>query len=47
MKILIDKEPKTPKYKKNGEYTAASARILSDTLGSMWILAMLSVMILQ
>lgn len=27
---LIDKTPKTPKYKSNGEYTAVSARILSE-----------------
>ena len=33
MKIFIDKEPKTPKYKKNGEFTAASARILSEYFG--------------
>ena len=33
MEVMIDKEPKTPKYKKNGEYTVASARILSDYLG--------------
>ena len=31
--ITIDKEPKTAKYKKNGEYTAVSARLLSDYLG--------------
>ena len=31
--ITIDKEPKTAKYKKNGEYTAVSARLLSDYFG--------------
>ena len=31
--ITIDKEPKTAKYKKNGEYTSVSARLLSDYLG--------------
>lgn len=30
---LIDKEPKKPQYKKNGEYTAVSARVLSEYLG--------------
>ena len=28
--VFIDKEPKTPKYKKNGEYTANTVRILSE-----------------
>ena len=32
--VMIDKEPKTPKYKKNGEYTAVSARVLSEYLGN-------------
>ena len=31
--ILIDKEPRTPKYKKNGEYTSATAKQLSEHLG--------------
>jgi hypothetical protein len=31
--ITIDKEPKTAKYKKNGEYTAVTARILGEYLG--------------
>jgi hypothetical protein len=31
--IMIDKEPKTPKYKKNGEYTSVSARVLGEFLG--------------
>ena len=30
---LIDKEPKTPKYKNNGEYNAATCRILGEYLG--------------
>ena len=30
---LIDREPKTPKYKNNGEYTAVSARLISEYLG--------------
>ena len=30
---VIDKEPKKPQYKKNGEYTIASARVISDYLG--------------
>jgi len=30
---LIDKEPKTPLYKKNGEYTIVSARAMSQYLG--------------
>jgi len=32
--IMIDKEPKTPKYKKNGEYTSVSARVLGEYLGT-------------
>tara|TARA_R110000823_G_scaffold80830_1_gene183899 strand:+ start:235 stop:2067 length:1833 start_codon:yes stop_codon:yes gene_type:complete len=32
-KKYIDKEPKTPKYKKNGDYTIVTARILSEFLG--------------
>ena len=31
--IMIDKEPKTPKYKKNGEYTSVSARVVGEYLG--------------
>jgi len=31
-KVYIDKEPKTPKYKKNGDYTIVTARILSEFL---------------
>jgi len=31
--ITIDKEPKTAKYKKNGEYTSVSARLLTDYFG--------------
>ena len=31
--VYIDKEPKTPKYKKNGEYNANTVRILSDYFG--------------
>ena len=30
---VIDKEPKTPKYKKEGTYTAATSKILSEFLG--------------
>jgi DNA polymerase-1 len=33
MEVLIDKEPKTPRYTKNGHYTVATARMLSDTTG--------------
>lgn len=29
----IDKEPKTPKYKQDGTYTVASARVISDYVG--------------
>ena len=32
-KIFIDKQPKTPKFKKDGTYTAASHRIISEYLG--------------
>lgn len=32
-KVFIDKEEKTPKYKKDGTYTAVTCRILSDYLG--------------
>lgn len=32
-KTYIDKIPKTPKYKKNGDYTIVTARILSEYLG--------------
>ena len=32
--IIVDKEPKSPKYKKNGEYTSVSARVLSEYLGT-------------
>ena len=28
--VFIDKEPKTPKYKKNGTYTATTAKLLSE-----------------
>ena len=31
--VLIDKEPKTAKYKKDGTYNAATCRILSEYLG--------------
>ena len=31
--VLIDKEPKTPKYKKDGTYNATTVRILTDYLG--------------
>jgi len=31
----IDKEPKTAKYKKNGEYTLSSSRVLSEYLGTI------------
>ena len=31
--IYIDKEPKTPKYKKDGTYNATTVRILSEYLG--------------
>ena len=31
--VMIDKEPNTPKYKKNGEYTAVSARTIGEYLG--------------
>ena len=30
---LVDKEPKTPKYRKDGAYTAASAKVISDFVG--------------
>ena len=30
---MIDKEPRTPQYKKNGEYTLATARQLTEYLG--------------
>jgi DNA polymerase I-like protein with 3'-5' exonuclease and polymerase domains len=33
MEILIDKEPKTPRYTKNGNYTQATARMLSEWKG--------------
>jgi len=33
LEITIDKEPKTAKYKKNGEYTSVSARLIGDYLG--------------
>jgi len=33
MEILIDKEPKTPRYTKNGNYTQATARMLSELTG--------------
>ena len=33
MEILIDKEPRTAKYRKDGTYTQATARILGDYLG--------------
>ena len=29
-KVYIDKEPKLPKFKKNGDYTAVTARLLSE-----------------
>lgn len=32
-KVYIDKTPKTPKYKKNGCYTAVTVRLLSEFLG--------------
>ena len=32
-KVLIDKTPKTPKYKKNGNFTAVTVRLLSEYLG--------------
>jgi len=32
-KIFIDKEPKLPKFKKNGEYTTTTARMLSEYYG--------------
>ena len=32
--IIVDKKPKSPKYKKNGEYTSVSARVLSEYLGT-------------
>jgi len=31
--VLIDKAPKTPKYKKNGEYNATTCRVLSEYFG--------------
>ena len=31
--VLIDTDPKTPQYKKNGEYTTVSARVISEHLG--------------
>jgi hypothetical protein len=33
--VFIDKEPKTPKFKKNGEYNAVTVRLLSDWLGKV------------
>jgi len=33
MEVLIDKEPKTPRYTKNGHYTVATARMLSEERG--------------
>ena len=30
MEVLIDKEPKTPRYTKNGHFTVATARMLSE-----------------
>lgn len=30
---VVDKDPKTPKYKKDGTYTAASAKVISDFVG--------------
>ena len=32
-KVFIDKAPKTPKFKKNGNYTAVTVRLLSDYFG--------------
>ena len=32
-KVYIDKAPKTPKFKKNGTYTAVTVRLLSEYLG--------------
>ena len=32
-KVYLDKEPKTPKYKKDGTYTAVTARILTEYFG--------------
>ena len=32
-KVYIDKTPKTPKYKKNGSYTAVTVRLISEFLG--------------
>lgn len=31
--VYIDKEPKTPKYKKNGDYNAVTCRLLSEYFG--------------
>ena len=31
--VLIDADPKKPQYKKNGEYTTVSARVISEHLG--------------
>ena len=31
--VYIDKEPKTPKYKKNGNYTAVTCRLLTEFFG--------------
>jgi len=33
MEILIDREPKSPRYTKNGHYTVATARMLSEATG--------------
>lgn len=33
-KIFIDKIPKTPKFTKNGNYTATTARLLSELIGT-------------
>ena len=32
-KIFIDKQPKTPKFKKNGDYTSTTKRLVSEYLG--------------
>ena len=32
-KVYIDKQPKTPKFKKNGDYTSTTKRLVSEYLG--------------
>ena len=47
-KIWIDKEDRTPKYKKNGEYTSATAKQLTEYYGSLlwWLILMCILLVL-